>query len=325
MKFIDFQEGGEPSSLYVAECDAPKLETSQVLVEVKSFGINRADTLQRKGMYPAPKHESSILGLEVSGVVSEVGNAVTKWKPGDFVFGLVAGGGYAEFAAVEEDHLMSIPANVDFNEAAGVAEVFLTAYQALFELANIKRNQRVLIHAGASGVGLAAIQLAVTMDCDVAVTSSSLKKLDACASLGATTLINYQELGFRREVKESLGCVDIIVDVVGASYVNENVRLLNMDGTIVQLAMLGGRYVESFDMAMMLSKRATIKASTLRNRSDAYKTQLIKQFSQQYLSLFEMKKLKPIIDTVFSANDIAEAHSRFESNDSIGKFIGTWE
>ena len=325
MRYVDFQEGGEPESMHLSECNSPDYTESQVLIEVNSFGVNRADTLQRKGMYPAPKHESSILGLEVAGVVSKVGQGVTQWQIGDPVFGLVAGGGYAEFVVVEESHLLPIPKGLGFNEAAGIAEVFLTAYQALFELANVQPRQRALIHAGASGVGLAAIQLLSHIDCKVATTASSDEKLAVCSKFGADYITNYKSTEFRRDVKENFGTVDVVVDVVGASYVNDNLRLLNLDGTIVQLAMLGGRYVENLDMAVMLSKRAAIKASTLRNRSDEYKASLIQNFGQRFLSSFETKQLTPVIDTVFYIEDIAQAHRRLESNDSIGKFVVSWQ
>jgi putative PIG3 family NAD(P)H quinone oxidoreductase len=324
VKAISFVEGCEPEGLVVSDCEVPKVFGSQVLVKVMAFGINRADTLQRKGMYPPPKGESSILGLEVAGVVVERGPDAAQWTVGDKVFGLVAGGGYAEYVSVEQSHLMPMPSNLSFNEAAAIAEVFLTAYQALFGLGGLKQNQSVLIHAGASGVGLAAIQLATQEGCSIAVTASTEQKLDACKKSGASLCVNYGKQNFKEVVRQHIGGVDLIIDVVGGEYLNDNIRLLNMDATIVQLAMLGGRYTQKFDMAMMLSKRATIKASTLRNRCDDYKTRLITNFQNRFLSFFEEKRLTPVIDTVFPVNQIAKTHERLESNDSIGKFVVSW-
>lgn len=324
MRYIDFVVGEEPQSMSLCETTKPIASGSEVLVEIKSFGVNRADTLQRKGFYPAPDGESLILGLEVAGIVVATGPDADKWQIGDCVFGLVAGGGYAEFVAVEQSHLMIMPANLTFDQAAAIAEVFLTAYQALFELGGLQVKQRVLIHAGASGVGLAAIQMAAQNNCLVATTSSDDKKLKVCAKYGAELCVNYKEETFAHAVKDKLGRVDVIVDVVGGEYLNENLRLLNLDGTVVQLAMLGGRYTKQFDMGLMLSRRATIKASTLRNRSDAYKTSLINDFSLQFLPCFDTKTIVPVIDTVFSVDQIALAHERLERNDSIGKFVVSW-
>ena len=308
----------------MSECIKPIPMGTEVLVEVKSFGINRADTLQRKGLYPAPRGESPILGLEVAGIVVGVGPDADRWREGDTVFGLVAGGGYAEFVTVEQSHLMPIPKGLTCTEAAGIAEVFLTAYQALFELGNMEPKQHVLIHAGASGVGLAAIQLAVQRECLVATTASSEQKLELCAKYGAKLCINYRDHEFAEVVSTDLGRVDLILDVVGGEYLNENIRLLNLDGIVIQLAMLGGRYTRQFDMGMMLSRRATIKASTLRNRSNSYKTQLIADFSGEFLPDFDKEKLLPVIDTVFSVDKIALAHERLERNDSIGKLVVNW-
>ena len=171
---------------------------------------------------------------------------------------------------------------------------------------------------------MAAIQLAVQQQCLVASTASSDGKLAVCSKYGADVCINYHSKGFVREVSNQLGGVDLIVDVVGGEYLNDNIRVLNLDGTIVQLAILGGRYTKQFDMALMLSRRATIKASTLRNRSHEYKTQLIEAFSHQFLSHFNDKKLTPVIDTVFPIEQVALAHERLEKNDSIGKFVINW-
>ncbi|WP_339720373.1 NAD(P)H-quinone oxidoreductase [uncultured Paraglaciecola sp.] len=327
MQYIKHQNGCAPEALDINQTTIPELAANQVLVKVACFGLNRADTLQRQGKYPAPPGESDILGLEVSGTIEQIHPQQTThdvFKFGDKVFGLVAGGGYAEYVAVNTQHLMPAPAKMDMAQVAGIAECFLTAYQALFIENNLQPNQHVLIHAGASGVGLAAIQLAKRHGCSVAVTASSQRKLDLCKQVGADLVINYQQQDFAVEIaKHWKGC-DLIIDFVAGDYLNRNLKLLNIDGNVLYLAMLAGRYADKLDMALMLGKRATVKASTLRNRSDQYKTHLISAFSQACLADFDNGKLFPNIDSKFAAKDIGKAHQRLESNDTMGKLIGCW-
>ena len=327
MQFIKHENGCAPDSLEIDHTDMPKLVSGQVLVKVACFGLNRADTLQRQGKYPAPAGESEILGLEMSGEVVQIHPQQTShqvFEIGDKVFGLVAGGGYAEHVAVHSQHLMPVPKDMDMTQAAGIAECFLTAYQALFIENDLKPNQHVLIHAGASGVGLAAIQLAKRHGCAVAVTASSQMKLDLCKQLGADLVINYKQQDFAVEIaKHWQGC-DLIIDFVAGDYLNRNLKLLNIDGNVIYLAMLAGRYADTLDMAMMLGKRATIKGSTLRSRHDLYKTHLIKEFSHACLADFANFKLIPNIDTKFAAKDVGNAHQRLEDNNTMGKLIGCW-
>jgi putative PIG3 family NAD(P)H quinone oxidoreductase len=327
MQFIKHENGCAPDSLEIGHADIPKLVSGQVLVKVVCFGLNRADTLQRQGKYPAPAGESDILGLEMSGEVVQIHSQQTSpqnFEIGDKVFGLVAGGGYAEYVAVHSQHLMPVPKNMHMPQAAGIAECFLTAYQVMFIENDLQPKQHVLIHAGASGVGLAAIQLAKRHGCEVAVTASSKVKLDLCKQIGADLVINYKQQDFAVEIaKHWQGC-DLIIDFVAGDYLNRNLKLLNIDGNVIYLAMLAGRFADSLDMAMMLGKRATIKGSTLRSRHDLYKTHLIKEFSQACLADFDNHKLIPNIDTEFSAKDVGNAHQRLEDNNTMGKLIGCW-
>ena len=332
MYFIKHDNGCAPDALEINQTDIPVLASGQVLVKVACFGLNRADTLQRQGKYPAPAGESDILGLEVSGEIVQMHpeqmslqqTSYQAFELGDKVFGLVAGGGYAEYVAVHSQHLMPVPKNMNMAQAAGIAECFLTAYQALFIENDLQPNQNVLIHAGASGVGLAAIQLAKRHGCSVAVTASSQVKLDLCNQLGADLVINYKQQDFAVEIaKHWQGC-DLIIDFVAGDYLNRNLKLLNIDGSVIYLAMLAGRYADTLDMAMMLGKRATVKASTLRSRHDQYKTHLIKEFSQACLADFDDCKLIPNIDTEFVAKDVGNAHQRLEDNNTMGKLIGCW-
>jgi NADPH2:quinone reductase len=327
MQFIKHENGCAPDSLKIGHTDIPKLVSGQVLVKVACFGLNRADTLQRQGNYPAPAGESDILGLEMSGEVVQIHSqqiSSQAFEIGDKVFGLVAGGGYAEYVAVLSQHLMPVPKDMDMPQAAGIAECFLTAYQVMFIENGLQPKQHVLIHAGASGVGLAAIQLAKRHGCAVAVTASSQVKLDLCKQLGADLVINYKQQDFAVEIaKHWQGC-DLIIDFVAGDYLNRNLKLLNIDGNLIHLAMLAGRYADTLDMAMMLGKRATVKGTTLRSRHDQYKTNLIKEFSQACLADFNDSTLIPNIDTEFAAKDVGNAHQRLENNDTMGKLIGCW-
>ncbi|MBN7822106.1 NAD(P)H-quinone oxidoreductase [Bowmanella yangjiangensis] len=322
---LQIQHQTPDQQLILEQAPVPEISPGQVLVKVTAFGLNRADTLQRQGKYPPPPGESPIMGLEVAGEVIEVAADVSRWHVGQRVFGLVAGGGYAQYVAVNADHLMAVPDAMTMNEAAGCAEVFLTAYQALFSLGQLKNHQKVLLHAGASGVGSAAIQLAQLVGAKVAVTASSDEKLAFCQQLGAELLINYKQSSFAEQIKTQWEGVDLIVDVVGGDYLNANVKSLNMDGRIVQLAMLGGRYVENFDMALMLAKRATLMASTLRNRSDEYKSQLIQGFVERFAEALAKRRLTVCIDSTFAASEIALAHQRLELNQSMGKLVCYWD
>ncbi|MBZ2164142.1 NAD(P)H-quinone oxidoreductase [Alteromonas stellipolaris] len=325
MQFVNFEKGCAPEGLTIAEVDAPVLTDDKVLLQVHAFGVNRADTLQRQGHYPPPPGESEILGLEVAGEVIEVGATVSEWKVGDKVFGLVAGGGYAQQVAVNPHHLMRVPENMAYSTAAGLAEVFLTAFQCLRLISNVKPAERVLIHGGASGVGLAATQLCHYWGVESAVTASSQEKLAQCKQNGANLLINYKDKNFAEEIKASWPeGVNMVLDMVGGDYLNRNLQILKRDGIVVYLAMLAGRYADNLDMALMLGKRARIQGTTLRNRTDEYKSALISDFSTTCLPAFTSGELSVNIDTVYAIDDVAKSHARLEGNDTQGKIVVEW-
>lgn len=326
MNYIDFDTGSGPEGLKLAQMAAPELSANKVKVNVRAFGVNRADTLQRQGKYPPPQGESDVLGLEVAGEVSAVGADVSNWRIGDKVFGLVAGGGYAEEVVVTPSHLMAIPEGLSFTEAAGLSEVFLTAYQCVRQIGDLQSGQKALIHAGASGVGLAAIQLCRMMGVTTAVTASGASKLAVCEQMGAAVLINYKQQDFAAVLNNQWESgPNFVLDVVAGDYLNRNLSVLHQDGTIVYLAMLAGRFADKLDMALLLKKRATIIGSTLRNRSDEYKAALIANFSRDFLCAFSCGDLKVHLDTVYPAAQIQKAHERLETNDTIGKLVITWE
>jgi len=319
---VIFDSPGEPEVLKLSEVKTPVQGNNEILVKVEAAGINRADTLQRRGKYPPPKGASPILGLEIAGIISEIGNKVSKWKVGDRVFGLIPGGGYARFAVINENMAMQIPNNLNFFEAAAIPEVFLTAYQSLFWYGKIKNEQSVLIHAGGSGVGTAAIQLAKEMGAHVIITASK-EKHKICSELGAEKTIDYKNYSFKEEVLKSTQNegVDIIIDFIAGPYFKDNIDCLKDDGKMIILASLGGGKVEEFDLRKILSKRLSINGSTLRSRNLDYQIKLTNEFGNFALEKFSTGKLKPVIDKVFNWSEAFKAHIYMEENKNTGKII----
>lgn len=299
-------------------------DNNQVKIAVKAAGVNRADLLQKAGHYPPPSGASPIIGLEVAGKVVEIGTGVNKFKVGDRVMALLAGGGYAEYAVVDQGSVLQVPVNLDYVHAAGIAEAFLTATQAMFLLGQLKQNETVLIHAGASGVGTAAIQLAKETGAKVIVTAGKDEKIKFCEELGADIGINYRtESNFDELVMthtDNKGA-DLIIDFIGADYMSRNINAMATDGRIVMLAFMSGSVADGVNLAKILTKRIAFMGSTLRSRSVKYKTELAELFNEKFIHLFESKKLKPIIDSVYSWEKVEEAHRRMEQNINTGKII----
>lgn len=326
MKAIHVIRKGLDTSLKIAETNRPEPGGHELLVKIEATALNRADLLQRAGNYPVPDGVSEILGLEMSGVVEATGEKVTKFKNGDQVFGLLAGGGYAEYCTIHQDLAMKKPESLSYEEAAAIPETFLTAYQALVWLGKISRNETVLIHAGASGVGTSAIQLARHLfDATIITTASQQHKLDACRELGADYTINYKDQDFADVITDELGsnAVDLIIDFVGAPYWQKNIDVLGMDGRMVYLSFLGGHRIENMSLVPILRKRLSIKGSTLRNRSEDYKIKLTKKFADQTLNLFRKGTIKPVIDSIFDWEKAEEAHKRMADNKNTGKIVLT--
>ncbi|WP_100658246.1 NAD(P)H-quinone oxidoreductase [Alteromonas flava] len=324
MRYVAYDRAQPERALCVENIEKPTPGDEQLLIKVAAFGVNRADLLQRQGKYPPPAGESHILGLEVSGEIVAAGKAANDWVIGDRVCGIVAGGGYAEYAVLDSKQAIPIPMGMDIRIAAGLPEVFLTAYQALFTLAKLKSNERVLIHAGASGVGLAAIQLARRNGCEVAVTASNDEKLEQCMHAGAKHLINYNYHDFAIRLKQLGWRPDVIVDVVAGDYVQRNVDILALDGRMVYLAMLGGRNA-NLDMAKVLAKRITLVGSTLRNRSADYKRALVTAFCADCHLAFDNGQLSVPVDSILPVAEVNVAHNKLSQNQSKGKFILYWD
>ncbi len=313
----------ERDQLYIGEVSRPVPSEEEVLVRVRATALNRADILQRKGKYPPPPGASPILGLEMAGEVVEVGTRVQRWKPGDRVFGLLAGGGYAQYTVIHEQMAMPIPENLSFEEAAAIPEAFLTAYQALYWLGDFAPEKRVLIHAGASGVGTAAIQLVREGKGEALITAGSERKIAFCLELGAHYGFNYREGPFAPyilRVTDEQG-VDLILDFIGAPYWEANIQVLAPDGTLVMLSTLGGSVVNQVDLRQLFRKWGHVVASTLRNRPLPYKIRLTREFENHILPLFAEGRLRPVIYRILPWTKVAEAHRIMEMRENIGKIV----
>lgn len=313
---------GGPEVLSLSSVPDISPSAEEILVEVRATALNRADTLQRKGKYPPPQGASPILGLEIAGTVIATGSQAKEWQPGDRVFGLIPGGGYAEQAIIHKAMAMKIPTGMNMVEAAAIPEVFLTAFQSLFWLANLQEGEKVLVHAGASGVGTAAIQLAKTKKAQVFVTASAPKH-KTCLRLGANGAFDYTTGPFAPwvlERTEGKG-VNIILDFIGGDYFSQNIDCLQKDGRMVQLATMGGAAPVAVDLRKLLSKRLHLMGSTLRSRSLAYQIKLTEDFKNYALEKFQKKTLQPIIGKVFDLKDVQDAHRFMESNKNEGKIV----
>ncbi|SMO66769.1 NAD(P)H-quinone oxidoreductase [Fodinibius sediminis] len=324
MKAILIQNPGKNSSLCIEERSRPEPNGSEILVRIRATAVNRADLLQRSGNYPPPEGASDIPGLEMGGVVEEVGAHVTKWKKGDRVFGLLPGGGYAQYCTLHESLAMAVPSQMSFAEAAAIPETFLTAFQALYWLANVQEKETVLIHAGGSGVGTAAIQLCRHLsDAHIITTAGQEYKLKTAKKLGADLAYNYKTRDYAEEITRELGSapVDVIVDFIGKPYWHKNMEILAMDGRVVYLSFLGGHAVEDMSLIPILRKRLSIMGSTLRNRPERYKIALVRAFTVQALSLFDAGILQPVIDSTFDWHHAEKAHQRMRENKNTGKIV----
>ena len=311
--------------LGVGEIDLPEPGPSQVLVEVAAAGLNRADCLQRRGFYPAPPGvPADVPGLEFSGVIESVGDAVSAWKPGDRVMGIVGGGSMATRVLTESAELMPVPNELSLEEAAAVPEVFLTAYDAIVLQGNLQAGQSVLLHAVASGVGTAGIQLASVIRATSIGTSRTADKLPRCTELGLNHAVLVEDGNFAEAVLEAASNgVDVILDTIGAAYLAQNVKVIGKQGRIIVIGLMGGVKGE-LALGTLLAKRASIQGSVLRSRSPAEKAELTKSFTEEMLARFATGDLKPIIDEVLPMTDVQAAHQRMDANDTFGKLVLTW-
>ncbi|MBT2341067.1 MULTISPECIES: zinc-binding dehydrogenase [Pseudomonas] len=299
-----------------ADEPSPVCDVGQVRIRVAAAGLNRADLLQKAGLYPPPPGASQVLGLECSGVISEVGPG-SSWQVGDRVCALLAGGGMAEEVVVDGRHVLPVPEGLSLAEAAALPEVYSTAWLNLFQLAALKPGEKVLLHAGASGVGSAAIQLCKAFGNPCWVSVGSAQRLAYCEALGAQGgVVRTDDI----DSLNDLGPFDVILDPVGASYARLNVKLLSVDGRWVIIGLMGGRTAE-FDLAQVLGKRIQLLGSTLRSRDEQFKADLISELGQQVWPLFAEGRLNPQLAKTFAIQDAEAAFAELATNQVSGKLV----
>ncbi|WP_381806912.1 NAD(P)H-quinone oxidoreductase [Streptomyces nigra] len=322
MHAITIAEPGGPEALVWQEVPDPVAGEGEVLVEVVAGAVNRADLLQRQGFYDPPPGSSPYPGLECSGRIAEVGSGVSGWAVGDEVCALLAGGGYAEKVAVPAGQLLPVPEGVTLTRAAALPEVVCTVWSNVFMIAHLRPGETLLIHGGSSGIGTIAIQLAKAVGAKVAVTAGSKEKLDRCAELGADILINYREQDFVEEIKEATGGAgaDVILDIMGAKYLDRNVRALAANGRLAIIGLQGGVKGE-LNLGALLAKRAAISATSLRSRPLEEKAAIVAAVREHVWPLVKAGHVRPVVDREIPMNDAAEAHRVVEESGHVGKVL----
>lgn len=315
MKAITVTNPDDPRSLELTDVPDPELREGEVLVKVAAAGVNRADLVQAQGNYPAPKGESEIIGLECAGEIVDAGD--TSREVGEKVACLLAGGGYAEYVAVPEGQLMTIPEGLSLTETAAVVEVATTVWSNLGMLAGVGEGDRVLIHGGSGGIGSFAIQLCKALGAEVAVTAGSAEKLEYCKSLGADILINYKEQNFVDELK---GSCDVILDVVGGPYLEDNIKSLAIDGQLIVIAVQGGPKGE-LSLGRMMPRRLSVHATTLRARPREMKAAICRSTEENVWPLIASGNIKHQLSETFPLERAAEAHDHLDSGKSTGKIV----
>ncbi len=322
MRAIVVDHPGPPDVLRWGEAPDPVAAAGEVLVAVAAAGVNRADLLQREGHYPPPAGASPTLGLECSGRVVAVGPAVSGWAIGDEVCALLTGGGYAELAAVPQGQLMPVPQTIDLVSAAALPEAAATVWSNLFMVAGLRPGERLLVHGGGSGIGTMAVQLAKAVGAQVFATVGSAAKADAVRGLGAEATINYRDEDFVERVRDLTGGagVDVVLDVIGAKYLQRNLAALATGGRIVVIGLQGGTRAE-LDLGRLLGKRAAIVGTTLRSRPEAEKAEIVRQVVEHVWPLLEQGVVRPVVDRVVAIQDAADAHRAMAAGENVGKIV----
>ena len=322
MTRIEITEPGGPEVLQAKRVPLPTVGEGQVLIRVHAAGINRPDALQRAGKYPMKPGMDPIPGLEVAGEVVAVGAGVTRFAVGDRVCALTNGGGYAEYCAVPAGQTLPVPDGVDWVQAAAIPETFFTVWANLFGLGGAKAGQRVLIHGGTSGIGTTALMLCREFGIEAFATAGSAEKCDAIRQLGGQP-INYREEDFAKVIAEKTADqgVNVILDIMGGSYLNGNISALAMDGRLVMLGFLGGARANDIDLLAILGKRAVVTGSLLRARTAEEKAAIADQLQEHVWPALSAGRCLPIIDKVYPLADAAQAHARMEGGDHIGKIV----
>ncbi|MBW9115855.1 NAD(P)H-quinone oxidoreductase [Rhizobium cauense] len=322
MRFINLPRFGEPEVMQVATGPVPVPGEGQLLVRAEAVGVNRPDVAQRQGTYPPPKDASPILGLEMAGEIVAIGPGVRGFAVGDRVCGLTNGGAYAEYCVLPAGQALRFPKGFDAVQAAALPENYFTVWANMFQMAGLTEGEKVLVHGGSSGIGTTAIQLARAFGAEVYATAGSQEKCDACVKLGAKRAINYKTEDFAEVIKAETGNgVDVILDMIGAAYFERNVASLAKDGCLSIIAFLGGAVAEKVNLAPIMMKRLTITGSTLRPRTAEEKRAIRDDLLSQVWPLLDEGKFAPVIDTVVSFDQVAEAHRLMEASGHVGKIM----
>lgn len=319
MRAVEITKPGGPEVLQLTQRPVPQPAHGQVVIKVAWAGVNRPDALQRAGAYAPPPTASDLPGLEASGVVNAIGEGVSGFALGDEVCALLPGGGYAEYVATPAAHCLPVPKGLSLKEAACLPETFFTVWSNVFMRGGLKAGERILIHGGSSGIGTTAIQLANAFGARVFVTAGSAEKCEACVTLGAERAINYREEDFV-EVMQAEGGADLILDMVGGEYIARNLKTLDFDGRLVQIAFLGGPKAE-INFAPLMMRRLTMTGSTLRPQSDLAKARIATELREAVWPLLASGRVAPVMDSEFAFEDASGAHTRMESSGHIGKIV----
>jgi NADPH2:quinone reductase len=322
MRAVIAEGGGGPEVLKVVDRPVPRPKAGELLVRVRAAGINRPDVLQRQGAYPPPPGAPDVLGLEIAGEVAALGEGASRFAVGQRVMGLVAGGGYAQYAAVHETNALPVPEALSLEEAGGIPETYFTVWTNVFERGALKPGETLLVHGGTSGIGTTAIQLAKAFGATVIATAGSRVKCEACLRLGADRAVNYREEDFVAAVREATGGrgADVILDMVGGSYIPRNHEAAAQDGRIVQIAFLEGSRAE-VDFRRLMMKRLTHTGSTLRARSVAEKASIARALEERVLPLLAEGRCRPVMDSTYPLADAAGAHARMDGGEHVGKIV----
>jgi len=323
MRYIEISAFGGPEVMRVATGPLPVARPDDVVIRVGAAGVNRPDVQQRKGLYPPPADANLVLGLEVAGEVVAVGTNVKKFAAGDRVCALTNGGGYAEYCAVPAGQCLPWPKNFDAVHAAAIPETFFTVWANIFQMAGLRAGETLLVHGGTSGIGLAAILLAREFGARVFATAGTREKCAAAEKYGAEAAIDYRTEDFAERIAAltSGRGVDVILDIVGAPYFARNLRCLARDGRLSEVSAMLGAKVDQFDIAELMQRRATIMGSTMRPRSAAEKAAIASDLREKVWSALDAGRCSPVIDSVFTLEQVADAHRRMESGAHIGKIV----
>ncbi|WP_368186466.1 NAD(P)H-quinone oxidoreductase [Aestuariibius sp. HNIBRBA575] len=319
MRVVEISTPGGPDVLKPALRDIPEPGHGEVRIQVAYAGVNRPDALQRAGLYNPPKGASDLPGLEASGTIAAIGDGVTDWAVGDPVCALLPGGGYAEQVVTPAAHCLPVPDGMDLKQAACLPETFFTVWSNVFQRGGLKAGERFLVHGGSSGIGTTAIQLANVLGARVFTTAGSDEKCAACLALGAEQAINYRDADFVDVLREQ-GGADVILDMVGGSYIARNIKALADDGRLVQIAFLQGPKAE-INFAHLMMRRLTMTGSTLRPQSDLAKARIAADLYEKVWPLLATGRIAPVMDQEFTLDHAADAHTRMESSQHIGKIV----